>query len=494
MKPSNRVFMLCCFLCTALIITACGTSVTPTPTSAPAAALSTSTPTTAATEAVLAATAAATQAVAIAPTTATEAATVAATPAPTEVVTAVATTAPTEAATEAVTVAATTAPTEAATTAATMAPTEAGTAAASAGGNVVVGFVLVGPKTDKGWSEAHAIAAQYLEQHVPGVKTQIVEALDPNITLDQIVQNLKDAGAKMIFTTSDAFQDDTTRIAKANPDITFINVSGDAVKKGTAPANLGNVMGRIEYMKMIGGCAAALTTQTKSIAYLGPLINDETRRLVNSAYLGAKYCYTTFRKGDAKDLKFEVKWIGFWFNQPGKTLDPTEVTNGFYDGGADVVMSGIDTTEAIVVANQRAQKGQKVFVVPYDYKDACTLGPTVCLGVSYFNWGPAYVKLVTAFKNGTWKQSWDWNGPDWSDINNPDTSNVGFMYGPALTADQKTTLDGFAKQLADPSFSLFKGPLNFQSGKQFLADGKVATDDQIWYEPELLEGVIGNSK
>ena len=58
-----------------------------------------------------------------------------------------------------------------------------------------------------------------------------------------------------------------------------------------------------------------------------------------------------------------------------------------------------------------------------------------------------------------------------------------------MTADQKTTLAGFAKQLADPSFSLFKGPLNFQSGKQFLADGKVATDDQIWYEPELLEGV-----
>ena len=51
-------------------------------------------------------------------------------------------------------------------------------------------------------------------------------------------------------------------------------------------------MGRMEYGKMMAGCAAALTTKTGKIGYLGPLINDETRRLAASAYLGAKYCWT----------------------------------------------------------------------------------------------------------------------------------------------------------------------------------------------------------
>ncbi len=46
-------------------------------------------------------------------------------------------------------------------------------------------------------------------------------------------------------------------------------------------------MGKMEYGKMIAGCAAALTTQTGKIGYLGPLINDETRRLSDSVYLGA---------------------------------------------------------------------------------------------------------------------------------------------------------------------------------------------------------------
>ncbi|HLY27536.1 MAG TPA: BMP family ABC transporter substrate-binding protein [Aggregatilineales bacterium] len=420
--------------------------------------------------------------------------------------TAAPTAAPTIAATQASAPAATTAPTaasaavttQASAPAATTAPTAASAAPATQvsipAGNLVVGFVLVGPKDDKGWSQAQWGGAQYAAQKVGGVTAIPVEALDPNVTLDQIVQNLKGQGAKMIVTTSDFFQDDTTAAAKKYPDITFINASGDAVHKGTAPSNLGNVMGRMEYMKMVGGCAAALNTQKGSIAYLGPLINDETRRLVNSAYLGASYCWKKYRNGDPTALKFQVKWIGFWFNQPGKTLDPTEVTNGFYDGGADVVLSGIDTTEALVVAKQRADKGEKIWVVPYDYKDACTLAPTVCLGVPYFNWGPAYAKLIGDFKAGNWKQSWDWNGPDWADINNPDSSAVGFVFGDALTADQKTTLQGFTKDLGSDNFTLFKGPLNFQDGTQYLADGQVATDNQIWYMPQLLQGVVGNSK
>ncbi len=361
----------------------------------------------------------------------------------------------------------------------------------------VVGLVLVGPKEDKGWSEAHYRASQYVEQQIPGVRSVIIEKLNPadqpNVTLDQAVAGMKAEGAKLIITTSDAFQVDTLAVAKKNPDLTFINVSGDDVLKGVAPANLGNVMGRMEYMKMVGGCAAALATKTNDIGYLGPLINDETRRLVSSAYLGARYCWQAYRKGDPTKLKFEVKWIGFWFNIPGVTLDPTEVANSFYNSGADVVMSGIDTTEAIVVAGQRSNKGEKVWAVPYDYKGACDIAPKVCLGVPYFNWGPAYAKIIADFRAGSWKQSWDWNGPNWSDVNNPDTSNVGFTYGPALTADQKAMLEQFVNDLGSGKVNLFIGPLNYQSGKVFLKTGEVATDKQIWYMPELLEGVIGQS-
>src|SRR3990172_2150148 len=150
----------------------------------------------------------------------------------------------------------------------------------------------------------------------------------PGTTVDQVASDMIAQGAQIVFATSDDMKDGALLAAEQHPDVPMIWSSGDSAwaegKDYQADLkNLGNIMGRMEYGKMIAGCAAALTTETGSIGYLGPLINDETRRLTNSAYLGAKYCWEKYRGKAAADLKFEVKWIGFWFNIPGVTLDPT---------------------------------------------------------------------------------------------------------------------------------------------------------------------------
>jgi simple sugar transport system substrate-binding protein len=258
-------------------------------------------------------------------------------------------------------------------------------------------------------------------------------------------------------------------------------------------ANLGNVMGQMEFGKMIAGCASALTTQTGSIGYLGPLINDETRRLTNSAYLGARYCWENFRGNDPASLAFTVNWIGFWFNIPGVTLDPTQVTNEFYDSGTDVVISGIDTTEALVRAGQRAEQGESVWSVPYDFIGACQEAPGICLGVPYFNWGPAYRDVAQSVIDGTFKADFRWVGPDWSDLNNLDTSAIGWVDGPGLSDDAKASLQQFIQGLADGSIKLFVGPLNYQDGSVFLEAGEEASASKIWYTEQLLEGMIGAS-
>jgi len=362
----------------------------------------------------------------------------------------------------------------------------------------VFGIILVGPYNDHGWSEAHYTAAQYVVEKLPNTRFVYLDKLNsadrPETTLEQVVDDMVSQGAKIIFTTSDAFMEDTDRVATKYPDTVFISVSGDQVLKGTAPANVGNYMGRMEYGKMIAGCAAAMATETGSIGYVGPLINDETRRLAASAYLGARYCYEHYRGLNPNDLKFTVTWIGFWFNIPGVTLDPTEVSNDLLNAGADVLMSGIDTTEALQVVGQRAGQGQRVFAVPYDYEGACDLAPDVCLGVPYFNWGPGYVEEVKAVMEGKWTQRWVWAGPDWSNINNRDTSAVGFVKGNALTAEWAAKVDEFIAGLANGSINLFVGPLNYQDGSTYLAAGQTATDEQIWYMPQLLEGMIGPSQ
>lgn len=401
---------------------------------------------------------------------------------------------PTAAATEAATAA-----TEAATTAATeeaTAATEAPTAAAT-GEEFIFGMILVGAINDGGWNQAHYEAAKYVEEKIPGAKFIYIDKVNsadrPNVKVEQVIEELISQGAKFVITNSAEFSDGTNIAAAAHPDVYFLHVTGDAVLAGTAPSNVSNLMGRMEYGKMIAGCAAALQSQTGKISYLGPLTDPETRRLVNSTYLGAKYCWTDVLGKPADDLKFKVTWIGFWFNIPGVTLDPTQVADDFINEGSDVILSGIDTTEALVEANKATEAGKQIYAIPYDFKAACAQGEKVCLGVPYFNWGPSYVKLISDIQAGKFAQSWDWIAPDWSDINNPDTSIVGFEAGPALSAENKTKLDEFIAKLADGSLDLYTGPLNYQDGSVYVADGVKADDKTIWYAEQLLEGIEGQS-
>jgi simple sugar transport system substrate-binding protein len=390
---------------------------------------------------------------------------------------------------------------ETTTTAGETTTTAGETATTAAAEPLVFGMILVGPENDRGWSQAHREAGEYVEAQL-GAEMILLDKVNPadrpETTVEQVVDDMVAQGAQLIFATSDDMKDGIQLGAAAHPDVPMIWSSGDnAWAEGEAYradlTNLGNIMGRMEYGKQIAGCAAALTTQTGRIAYLGPLINAETLRLVNSVYLGAKHCWENFRGEDPADLEFEVNWIGFWFNIPGVTLDPTAVTNGFIDAGADVVVSGIDTTEALVVTGQRAAADEAVWAVPYDYEGACEEAPAVCLGVPYFNWGPAYLEVAQQVQDGTFSAEFAWLGPDWSDINNPDTSMIGWINGEGLAAENAASLETFIAGLADESINLFTGPLNYQDGSPYLAEGEVATDQQIWYTSQLLEGIEGAS-
>ncbi len=383
----------------------------------------------------------------------------------------------------------TTSVTEAATTTTSQAPEE-----------FVFGMVLVGPYNDNGWSQANYEGGLYVEEKLPGAKMVYVDKANlsdrPGTTVEQLAEELLAQGAKMIFFTSDDMKDGAIAFTKAHPDIPVLHTSGDGAWKDGKDfqdlPNLSNIMGKMEYGKMIAGVAAALTTQTGKIGYLGPLINDETRRLAASVYLGARYAWTEYLKKDPAELKFSVNWIGFWFNIPGVTSDPTQVADNFFNQGFDVVISGIDTTEALVEAGKLSDAGKKVWAIPYDFVGSLEEAPEVALGVPYFNWGPEYLTAVTAARDGQWTSFWNWVGPDWTDINNPDTSIVGFKKGEGLSADASTKVDEFIAALAG-GLNLWKGPLNLQDGTAYLADGETATDQQIWYLPQLLEGMEGQS-
>jgi simple sugar transport system substrate-binding protein len=134
-----------------------------------------------------------------------------------------------------------------------------------------------------------------------------------------------------------------------------------------------------------------------------------------------------------------------------------------------------------------------VWAVPYNFDGACAAAPDVCLGVPYFNWGPGYLDAARAVIDDRFEAEWLWLAPDWDDINDRRRSAVGWLPGSGLPAAASAHLDDFIAGLGDGDIDLFVGPLRWQDGTSFLADGERATDFQVWYTKHLLEGIAGES-
>lgn len=381
-------------------------------------------------------------------------------------------------------------------------PTEAPKPAAEK--PMTVGMILVGPYNDKGWNQAHHEAiTEFVQKKMPNVKFEFVDKVNPadrpNVKGTQVAQDLVGKGANFIIFNSDDFKDDALEFAKKNPNVTVLHASGDySWKEGKNfknQPNLVNAMPEMEYGHMMNGCVAALQTQTGKIGILGPLINEETRRYSSAAYLGAKYCWVTYRGKKAEDLKFKVDWIGFWFNIPGVTQDPTKVTDAMIASGYDVILSQIDTPEAAQQTKKAVGAGKKAWYVHYGHQAGCDVEPTLCLGVAYYNWGPEYLNQIKLTSEGKSQTAFVRMPPDWAGIiNNREKSGFNYGIGKGLADDSKKNLETFIKGLGDGSINLLKGPIKYQDGSSFIDDGKTAKVVDMWYMSQLLAGIEGKSK
>src|SRR5256885_14473094 len=95
------------------------------------------------------------------------------------------------------------------------------------------------------------------------VLDKVTPADRPQTSIESVVDDMVAQGAQLIFATSDDMKDGIEAAAAAHPEVPMIWSSGDSAwAEGTAYrgdlTNLGNIMGRMEYGKMIAGCAAAL--------------------------------------------------------------------------------------------------------------------------------------------------------------------------------------------------------------------------------------------
>jgi len=323
---------------------------------------------------------------------------------------------------------------------------------------IKVAFVYVGPVGDHGWTFAHDQGRQYLEANVENIETTYLESVT-DVDAEARIRDLAEQGYNIIFTTSASFRDATAAVAPEFPDVIFENCSGFLTSE-----NMGSYFGRMYQAKFLAGIVAGLTTESNKIGYVAPIQIPEIIRLINAVTLGARSVNP--------DVEMEVVWIGNWFDPPAETA----AVESMVDAGVDVIFTGTDTTVPVVTADE-----QGVWSVGYDSCESCAAAPAKCLTTPCWNWGPIYVDIVEAVRNGTWF---------------PETIYRPMSEGTVVLTEVSQAAGEGAQDAVDAARAkieagqdVFCGPLYDNNGELRVAEGQCMADMDLicfnWY----VEGV-----
>ena len=338
-------------------------------------------------------------------------------------------------------------------------------------GKFNVAFVYIGPVGDGGWTYAHDQGRQQLEKLLPDVHTAYVESVAEGADAAQAIRGLARKGFQLIVTTSFGYMDATEQVAAEFPAIRFVHVSGFK----SNGSNFGNLFGAMESMKYLAGMIAGARAKADSrpkVGYIAPFPIAEVIRLGNALALGVR--------ASCPECTLSVRWIHTWFDP----VKEKEAAESLLADGADVVVTGADSTGPLVAAAERGRWG-----IGYDSANACGASPERCLTTPYWNWGPVYADLVKQIQAGTWRGS-----NDYRDVDSGIVGLAGFMAGekpaPGVPADVVPKVQAALEQMRGGKltrFDLFKGPLRNNQGGAVLGAGQLLAQEDL----EGIRGIAG---
>lgn len=240
-----------------------------------------------------------------------------------------------------------------------------------------VGFIYVGPVGDAGWTYAHDLGRQALEQEL-GVETIYIESV-PEADAESFIDQLVDEGATIIFTTSFGYGDGTLAAAERYPDVLF----GHATGYMRAP----NVMTYIAEMYQsyyINGLIAGALSSSNKLGYIAAFPIPEVKRHINAFALGAKAVNP--------DAVVEVRWLFSWFDPAGAK----EATEALIAEGADVFIFTEDTPTVIQTAAEKGYPSFSHYASMYDFS------PETVVSGQLTDWGTIYIDFVKGVIDGTY--------------------------------------------------------------------------------------------
>jgi basic membrane protein A and related proteins len=326
-----------------------------------------------------------------------------------------------------------------------------------------IAFAYVGPVGDGGWTFAHDNARKAIEKEFGDkIQTSFAENVPESADAERVIKDMVTQGNKLIFGTTFGYMDPMLKVAAESKDIKFEHATG--YKQA---GNMNTYDSRTYEGAYLAGVIAGKMTKSNTLGVVASIPIPEVVRNINSFTLGAQ--------SSNPKVKTKVVWVNEWFNPPKETEAATSLING----GADVLFQNTDSPAVLKTAQD---KGKRAF--GWD-SDMTAYGPKAHLASSVINWTPYYIQATRNALEGKWTggaQTW-WGVKEGAiDI---------VSIAEDVPAETKAKVDEVKAGLKAGTFSIWKGPLLDNSGKEILKKDEVADDKFLSGIKFYVKGVEG---
>ncbi len=202
-----------------------------------------------------------------------------------------------------------------------------------------------------------------------------------NNDYERVMREYAEAGHKLIVGEVFGVEDAARAVARDYPDVAFL--MGSSFKPDEAVPNFAPFDNYIQDASYLSGIIAGAMTKSKNIGMVGGYPIPEVNRLMNAFMAGVKET--------APDTKFQVAFIGSWFDPP----KAKETAFAQIDGGADLLYA-----ERFGVSDAAKERGilavGNVIDTQADY-------PETVVASALWHFEPTLDKAIAEVKAGTFK-------------------------------------------------------------------------------------------
>jgi basic membrane lipoprotein Med (substrate-binding protein (PBP1-ABC) superfamily) len=329
----------------------------------------------------------------------------------------------------------------------------------------VIGIIHVGSKTDAGYNQAHAEAAELVQKNLPYVKVLEAENIPENADVSRVIENMISQGAKFIVPASFGYLDPALDAAAQHPDVMFDHPAG--FKQSD---NFHTYWAASDQHSYALGIAAGRMTKTNKLGFIGGFQIPNVIDTINAFTLGAR----SVNPKAEMHVIFDNTW-----SDPAKEAAST---NALGDQGVDVITMIVDSP--ITVVQTAEERG--MYSVGYHSTGAQKYAPKGWISGIGFTWGGFFTREIQAIEKGTWMS----NPKNLRGDLNSDMVTLA-PWGPAVPDDVKAAVEARIADFKAGNAQVFEGPIKDNKGNLKIPAGQVGDPNLMNTIDWFVEGVIG---